>query len=111
MCRGTGDLTKECRRLVAILAGLISLASSCNAILGIESHPLASPGDGGLDGAVGVKPGDRGVDGGMGVDAPPGATCGFTMPNPVGTGLPNPASYTRISEGIADGVTKLIWES
>jgi hypothetical protein len=41
-----------------------------------------------------------------------GAACdGFTMPNPAGAGLPNPAAYTDNGDGtILDNVTGLTWE-
>jgi hypothetical protein len=43
--------------------------------------------------------------------APPAPACGFVMPNPASTGLPNPASYTANADGtITDAVTGLIWE-
>ncbi len=38
-------------------------------------------------------------------------SCGFVMPNPPSTGLPNPASYDTSMPGIAvDQVTGLMWE-
>ena len=52
-----------------------------------------------------------------GVSTPPpppptGAQCGaFIVPNPVGTGLPHPSSYTDNGDGtITDNVTLLRWE-
>jgi hypothetical protein len=40
-----------------------------------------------------------------------GSCVGFTMPNPAGAGLPNPASYTANGDGtVTDDVTGLTWE-
>jgi hypothetical protein len=37
--------------------------------------------------------------------------CGFTMPNPVSSGLPNPAAYdTTVAGVVTDKVTGLVWE-
>jgi hypothetical protein len=37
--------------------------------------------------------------------------CGFSMPNPASTGLPNPASYAALADGtVSDLVTGLTWE-
>jgi hypothetical protein len=44
-------------------------------------------------------------------DSASASQCGFVMPNPVVTGLPNPASYTTNSDGtVKDNVTGLTWE-
>lgn len=115
---------KEPCRLVAILAALFGMllggASGCNAILGIDSHALAP--DGGALDALGVGSSDgfgtptRTPDSGaasdaLSVETTPGTTCAFKMPNPASTGLPNPASYARVTDGVLDNVTKLVWES
>ena len=57
----------------------------------------------------------RGADasdaGGDTSDASGAPTCGFVMPNPVATGLPNPARYdTSVSGIVTDQVTGLAWE-
>ncbi len=100
----------ERRRLVAILAAIIPITAGCNAILGIESHALAP--DGGNGGASGSPgPGCGGVGAAEDVVAAAGTKCGFTMPNPVGAGLPNAASYTQNVDGtVTDKVTGLTWE-
>jgi hypothetical protein len=44
-------------------------------------------------------------------DGAAGVRCGFVMPNPASTGLPNPASYTTNGDGtVTDNVTGLIWQ-
>lgn len=42
----------------------------------------------------------------------PTTACGFTMPNPVSAGLPNPASYTEslVDGAVTDNLTGLTWE-
>lgn len=65
----------------------------------------------------GTKPtgGSSATGGGSGTCVP--ATCGshnwacWTMPNPAGLGLPNPANYTDLGdETVRDNVTCLIWQ-
>ena len=43
-------------------------------------------------------------------DGAAGVRCGFVMPNPASTGLPNPASYTTNGGTVTDNVTGLIWQ-
>lgn len=82
---------------------LTSLFSGCN------GATLRS-GDAGLNDAVPdlaecpVAPPDG--------DGSAGCQCGgFTMPNPAGAGLPNPASYTVNADGtVTDKVSGLLWE-
>jgi hypothetical protein len=132
---------KEGGRLVVVLAALLPSAAGCGKILGIESHPLAADaggaGAGGAAGMGGSGGSDAGtlndsgytsdgepqggsgcfLDGGVSeagvVDAAAAMTCGFTMPNPAGAGLPNPASYTEnpANGTVTDNVTGLVWEA
>jgi hypothetical protein len=100
-------------RVVQILAVLVPIAGGCNAILGIESHALAPGGSGGGGGTGGAAGGSScDVDAAV-MDAGPGTTCGFVMPNPASAGLPNPATYTAnlASGSVTDNVTGLIWEA
>ena len=73
----------------------------------------------GTDGAVGTD--DSGADGASGLDGgnsgcdtipEPNAWARWVMPNPVRSGLPNPASYTVSASGnqVTDNVTGLIWQ-
>ena len=103
---------------IAVLAVVCPFAVGCNRILGIKEHGLADGGGGaGGGGGTGGSAGagilacsDPGVNGA--VDAAVGTACGFTMPNPVGSGLPHAASYTvnPQDDSVIDNVTGLIWE-
>lgn len=62
-------------------------------------------GAGGVGGTTGMS-GTGGTAGTTGRDE-----CGFVMPNPVGSGLPNPASYDTSMNGVVgDNVTNLMWD-
>src|SRR5215471_12244255 len=73
--------------------------------------------DGAVDGQGGSSPEDGGGDNegavaDCGMVAAPNAWPGWIMPNPVKSGLPNPASYT-VSDGgnqVNDDVTGLVWQ-
>ena len=75
-------------------------------------------GAGGASGAGGAggTSGKSGSGGAGGANGSGGAvgnadTCGFVMPNPVSSGLPNPASYDTTVPGIVtDKVTGLSWQ-
>lgn len=102
----------ERRLLAGLLAAVVPIVGGCNAILGIETHPLAP--DGG-QARTSVRTGCSGVgmaDDSQGVDADAETNYGFAMPNPVGAGLPNPASYTQNfgTNTVTDNVTGLTWE-
>ena len=110
-----------------ILAVLITFAVGCNAILGIKDHQLSPDGGGGAGtagtagatgtgGAAGTAGSSLCVDGAVNdaeqMDAAAEMACGFPMPNPAGTGLPNPASYrmNTVDGSVTDLVTGLTWE-
>jgi Protein of unknown function (DUF1566) len=83
---------------------------------GDERPSDAGAGEGGSsDGATdGVTGGDGtdGADAACGTVAPPHAWSSWIMPNPVRSGLPNPASYTVSDSGnqVTDTVTGLTWQ-
>lgn len=73
-------------------------------------------GSGGVSGTAGSS-----GTGGTATASPDGGACGrtcgthrwacWTMPNPVGAGLPNEASYTDLGDGtVRDNLTCLIWQ-
>jgi hypothetical protein len=68
---------------------------------GIRTDGSTDEGDAKNDGASG----DYVMDGAV------ASFCGFTMPNPSSSGLPNPASYDTSADGVvADNITGLMWE-
>jgi hypothetical protein len=89
-----------------------------------ESDAAAGAGAGGATGtagAGGAPDGGAGLDGGASSDAggtsdggdagSDAALCGFVMPNPASSGLPNPASYdTSVAGIVTDKVTGLSWQ-
>jgi hypothetical protein len=91
---------------VAVVVGGAAAATGCGA-------STSGPVDGGSrkdGGAVGDRPAANAGDAGN-AEAGTGISCGFVMPNPPSTGLPNPASYDISMPGIAvDEVTGLMWE-
>jgi hypothetical protein len=93
-------------------AAILPAAVGCNSILGIGSHPVAPPAeayDGGTIYGMSCSADAAANDAG---GAAPGTTCGFVMPNPASSDLPNPAKY-RSNPGdgtVSDLVTGLTWE-
>jgi hypothetical protein len=85
---------------------------------GSAAGAAGASGSGGVAGAsaTGGAAGGSGVGGRGGAAGSAGAggtteTCGFVMPNPVSSGLPNPASYdTSVAGIVTDRVTGLSWE-
>ena len=72
-----------------------------------------------VDAKAGGDAGDSGDSGdasdagsACGPVAPPNAWAGWVMPNPMRSGLPNPASYTVSASGnqVSDNVTGLVWQ-
>ena len=94
--------------LVAALLGV----SACGT--GAEQVPEGGVGEGdGGDGSYAEISSD--IDGGVaecGTIAAPNAWASWVMPNPVQSGLPNPASYTVNVSGnqVTDNVTGLVWQ-
>jgi hypothetical protein len=131
--RSSDVLTAFAERLTLQLA-LIFTAVACN---GGEQLPGGTGGNGGASGegvggsgtsagtnngttdaaggAEGTADGANSTDTGntgCGTIAAPNAWAGWMMPNPVHSGLPNPASYTVSASGshVTDNVTGLIWQ-
>jgi hypothetical protein len=94
----------------AILTALLPAAVGCNSILGINQHALADAGGGSGGGGTGGFGGTH--SGGTGGNGDGGTACGFKIPNPASTGLPNPADYmlNTGTSSITDWVTGLEWE-
>jgi hypothetical protein len=68
----------------------------------------AAAGAAGGGSGSGAMVGTGGTGGTVGAS---GTGCGFPMPNPASTGLPNPAAYTKNADGtVTDNVTGLTWE-
>lgn len=77
---------------------------------GITSGTAGGAGTGALAGTGGGGGGAAGTTGG-GASGGTTQTCGFVMPNPVASGLPNPASYdTSVAGIVTDKVTGLSWQ-
>jgi Protein of unknown function (DUF1566) len=100
----------------AILTALLPPAVACNSILGIKQHALADAGGGSGGNGTGGLGGTSGVggtnSGGNGGDGDGGTACGFKIPNPASTGLPNPPDYSLNTGAgtVTDRVTGLEWE-
>lgn len=77
----------------------------------------AGDGLGGMPGGGGTEPQGGTMATGGSADPPdPDPNCGshkwacWPMPNPVGSGLPNEASYTDNGDTVTDNITGLMWE-
>jgi len=112
-----------CGNSAPLSGGGAGTPQDASAAAGAGGRMIATPdgGDGatGRAGAAGVSEacGAGGAGGAFsagGAGGMAGATavaCGFEMPNPVSTGLPNPASYVNNGDGtVTDNVTGLVWE-
>jgi Protein of unknown function (DUF1566) len=99
-------------RWLGFVAVVVSGTTAVTGCGGSSSGPAdgGRPADGGQrkdGGVVGDRPAADAAD----AEAGTGISCGFVMPNPLSTGLPNPMSYDTSMPGIAvDEVTGLMWE-
>jgi hypothetical protein len=96
------------RANLAELIGILLVVAGC-------SSPSSGGGVGGRAGGAGSSGGSQsgGTTGASGGGGSGGGTtvCGFVMPNPASSGLPNPASYdTSVAGTVTDTVTGLAWE-
>jgi len=85
--------------------GIGATGGACTGGNGTGGNGTGGQGTGGTSGAAGgAGAGGNGTGG--------ASTCGgFVMPNPVASGLPNPASYdTSVPGVVLDTVTGLMWE-
>jgi hypothetical protein len=100
-------------------------AFACSPTVGAEHVPDGGGGRGGAgdagggdesgdasEGSAEGAPGADGADAACGTIPEPTAWTSWVMPNPVHSGLPNPASYTVSDSGnqVTDNVTGLVWQ-